>query len=111
MPRTPGATVSFKGVQTYDNGKKVRWIGPPGSDQPAPALRLSTKAIPGATGALGATGKPPPTTTTTTTTKNGDHDDGDSGISGGLIAVLVAAGVLVIAAGAWLINRRNRRRS
>jgi uncharacterized protein YcnI len=103
LPRTPGATVSFKGVQAYDDGKRVRWIGPPGSDEPAPTLRLSTRAIPGATGALGATGRNSPAPAA----ENDDNDDG--GISTTLIVVLAAAGVVALAVAGWFLNARRRR--
>jgi uncharacterized protein YcnI len=32
MPDKPGAALTFKALQTYDNGEVVRWIGPPDAD-------------------------------------------------------------------------------
>jgi periplasmic copper chaperone A len=109
LPRTPGATLSFKGVQTYDNGEKVRWIGPPGSEEPAPTVRVSTrnvtdKAITGTTSVTGATG-------TDTTAPASEDEDDDGGISGWLIAILVLGGVALIGGGAYLFTRANRRES
>jgi uncharacterized protein YcnI len=34
LPATPGRTLVFKVLQTYDNGEVVRWIGPPGTSEP-----------------------------------------------------------------------------
>jgi uncharacterized protein len=47
MPDTPGTTLTFKSIQTYDNGDVVRWIGDPSSDHPAPrvAVTASTAAV------------------------------------------------------------------
>jgi uncharacterized protein YcnI len=110
LPKAPGATLAFKGVQTYDNGEKVRWIGPPGSEEPAPTVRVSTrnvteKPITGATDvATGPTGA-------TTTAAGDDGEDDDDGTSGWLIAILVAAGVAVIGGAAYLFTRANRRGS
>ncbi len=38
-PERPG-TLSWKALQTYSDGKVVRWIGPPGSEHPAPTTRI-----------------------------------------------------------------------
>jgi uncharacterized protein YcnI len=35
-----GSKLTFKAVQTYDDGKTVSWIGSPGSDTPAPQVTL-----------------------------------------------------------------------
>ena len=41
VPGKPaGTTLTFKALQTYSNGKIVRWIGPPSADQPAPQVVL-----------------------------------------------------------------------
>jgi uncharacterized protein YcnI len=41
MPDKPGTTLTFKALQSYSDGKVVRWIGAPGSDEPAPQIRLT----------------------------------------------------------------------
>jgi periplasmic copper chaperone A len=41
VPDKPGATVTFKALQTYSNGEVARWIGPPDSEQPAPQVKLT----------------------------------------------------------------------
>jgi periplasmic copper chaperone A len=43
LPGRPGQVLTFKAVQTYGNGKVVRWIGAPDSDQPAPTIDVTAK--------------------------------------------------------------------
>jgi uncharacterized protein len=35
-----GTILTFKALQTYDNGEVVRWIGPPDADEPAPQVMV-----------------------------------------------------------------------
>ena len=47
VPGKDGDTLTFKALQTYSNGEIVRWIGPEGSDNPAPAVSVvSAEAAP-----------------------------------------------------------------
>src|SRR3954469_18008522 len=41
IPGKPGQSLTFKALQTYSNGSVVRWIGAPGSDEPAPQVKLT----------------------------------------------------------------------
>jgi uncharacterized protein len=41
LPGKAGSSLTFKAVQTYSNGKVVRWIGAPDSDTPAPTVALT----------------------------------------------------------------------
>lgn len=41
LPEEPGTSLTFKALQTYSSGEVVRWIGEPGSDEPAPQVRLT----------------------------------------------------------------------
>jgi periplasmic copper chaperone A len=43
LPGRAGQVLTFKMVQTYANGKVVRWIGAPDSDQPAPTIDVTAK--------------------------------------------------------------------
>ncbi|MEA2283430.1 MAG: hypothetical protein QOK21_4037 [Solirubrobacteraceae bacterium] len=43
MPGKAGDVLTFKTVQTYSDGKVVRWIGTPDSPQPAPTIDVSAK--------------------------------------------------------------------
>ena len=40
MPAKAGLQLSFPAVQTYSNGKVVRWIGPADAELPAPVVAL-----------------------------------------------------------------------
>ena len=41
IPAKAGGTLTFKALQTYSNGTVVRWIGPAGSDAPAPTVHVT----------------------------------------------------------------------
>lgn len=41
IPGEVGDTLTFKALQTYDNGEVVRWIGAPDSDEPAPQVAVT----------------------------------------------------------------------
>lgn len=43
-PDAPGTDLTFKALQTYDDGDVVRWIGPPDSEEPAPQVALTSTA-------------------------------------------------------------------
>ena len=54
IPGKAGDKLTFKALQTYSDGEVVRWIGPEGSDTPAPIVTVEA-ADAGATHAA-----PPP---------------------------------------------------
>jgi periplasmic copper chaperone A len=56
VPGKAGDTLTFKALQTYSNGTVVRWIGPEGSDTPAPTVQVT--AAGGAAVAPAATATP-----------------------------------------------------
>ena len=41
IPGKAGEELTFKAVQTYDNGEVVRWIGAPESEHPAPQVLVT----------------------------------------------------------------------
>ena len=41
-PDKPGTKLTFKALQTYDDGEVVRWIGPPDAEEPAPQVALTS---------------------------------------------------------------------
>ncbi len=41
-----GTLLSFKALQTYSNGKVVRWIGSPSAEEPAPQVMLRSASSP-----------------------------------------------------------------
>jgi uncharacterized protein len=42
----PGTLLTFKALQTYSNGKVVRWIGGPSAEEPAPQVALRPESSP-----------------------------------------------------------------
>lgn len=67
VPDRAGSLATFKALQTYSSGEIVRWIGPPGADEPAPQVALtaadsSVTDVPGgvsaSTGGHGGSGTP-----------------------------------------------------
>lgn len=100
FPDTPGRTLKFPTVQTYQNGTVVRWIGAPSSETPAPTIELTAaRATPPPPQPPAAAQPPPPTTTAAAT-----ESDDDSGSTGWLIGAVVL--VVLVGAGAALLWRR-----
>jgi periplasmic copper chaperone A len=95
----PARSVSFKAIQTYENGFVARWIGPRGSEEPAPRLRLAAASKP-------APAKSAPAPATDTAEDDSD-DDGDSGTVIAAVGVAVVIGAILLA----LFWARRRRRS
>jgi uncharacterized protein len=93
VPGKAGDTLTFKALQTYSNGEVVRWIGPEGSDNPAPSVAVTAAAEEhGATPAPAAA------------------ESSDSGSSDTLSIVALIVGALGLAAGAAALvaSRRTR---
>ena len=70
-----GDKLTFKALQTYDDGQVVRWIGPEDADEPAPVVTLEAGSAGGGHGAPAASSgaarssrprAPPPRRPTTT---------------------------------------------
>ena len=93
VPGEAGDTLTFKAVQTYSNGEVVRWIGPEGSEHPAPTVKL-TAASEGE--------RPAPAAPAAASTDGGGSD-------GLAIAALVVGGLgLLVGIGALAAARRTR---
>jgi periplasmic copper chaperone A len=90
IPDKAGSTLTFKAVQTYSNGTVVRWIGPEGSETPAPTLKVEGTA-------------PAPAPAPATTTK-ADASSGSDTLS--IVALIV--GALGLIAGAVALASRGR---
>jgi uncharacterized protein YcnI len=45
IPGKAGDTLTFKALQTYSNGKVVRWIGSPDADTPAPTISINDTGV------------------------------------------------------------------
>ena len=93
MPDKAGSTLTFKAIQTYDNGKVVRWIGPPGSDSPAPQVKLTAAESENAS-----------TTPTASTSSSNDSSDDDSKTLS--IIALIVGGLGLVAGAVALLSRR-----
>ena len=116
MPKgEAGDKLTFKALQTYDDGDVVRWIGPEDADEPAPIVTL-TGASSG--GGHGAPGSDPDTSVSsdgaagaqepaTAPAENASATvEAESGSDGLAIDALAVAVVALAAAGASLLRRR-----
>ena len=108
LPPRAGATLTFKVLQVYDSGEIVRWLGPEGTSEPAPTLRLTARAAQRfprrRRQARPAPAEPQPAQPAQDSDGGGD-DDGGVPIWAGIGLILLAA-----VAGSSLARRRNRRR-
>ncbi len=105
LASTPQAEgdLSFPAVQTYEDGTKVRWIGPPESDEPAAIVTVSASAPPQNAGGEGSEdGAEPvdaaPAETAAAPAASESGGGGGNGLAlavgiAGLVAGLVALGV------------------
>src|SRR5262245_65661190 len=90
IPDKSGSTLTFKAVQTYDNGKVVRWIGPPDASEPAPQVKVTAAESENASA-------------TSTSSSSDSSDDDSSTLS--IIALIVGA-LGLLAGGFALLSRR-----
>jgi uncharacterized protein YcnI len=109
MPEQPG-DVSWKALQVYQGGEIVRWIGPPGSDQPAAVTKVAQGVPPqnaGGENEGGGSTETTPTATTETTTPTAvttsaapastSSDDGSTDWAARIIAFLgLLAGIVAL---------------
>lgn len=92
IPGKPGEELTFKALQTYDNGEIVRWIGAPESEHPAPQVTVTAAAEDSAAASAGT-----------------GSGSGSGAASKGLgIAALVVGALGLIAGGAALLRSRGR---
>jgi uncharacterized protein len=101
VPGKAGDTLTFKALQTYSNGEVVRWIGPEGSDNPAPTASVTAAADENADASSSpAAASPTP----------GASQSSDSGSNDTLSIIALIVGALGLAAGATalLASRRTR---
>jgi periplasmic copper chaperone A len=116
-----GDKLTFKALQTYDDGDVVRWIGPEDADEPAPIVTLTGAGSGGGHGAPGsdpdtavssddATGAQEPATAPAeegalvARTGGAPVDDGPDGLAIAALAVAIVA--LAAAGGAFLRRAR-----
>jgi uncharacterized protein YcnI len=99
MPAKAGS-LTFKAIQTYDNGEVVRWIGPPDSEEPAPQVQLTAAAEEGGAAAEEEGGEAQPAAS------EEEEDDESDTLS---IVALIAGGLGLVMGGSALVTARRRR--
>ncbi|HEY6146023.1 MAG TPA: YcnI family protein [Solirubrobacterales bacterium] len=87
LPGKVGDTLTFKAIQTYDNGAVVRWVGGPEAEEPAPQVLITDDGVDHHAAAAG--------------TPEAGGSDGD-GLAIAALAVGVAA--LLLGGGALLLG-------
>ena len=93
LPDRPvGTKLTFKALQTYAGGKLVRWIGAPGSPEPAPQVEL----------VAANTGSAAPVPAAAS---SDDSEDGSDTLS---IIALIAGALGLLAGGGALLRSRGR---
>ena len=104
---TAGDKLTFKALQTYDDGQVVRWIGPEDADEPAPIVTLQAGSAGGGHGA-------PAATTNTSQAQSAapasapaasNEDGGSETLS--IVGLIVGALALIVALGALAAARRS----
>jgi uncharacterized protein len=117
MPKgEAGDKLTFKALQTYDDGDVVRWIGPEDGEEPAPVVTLTAAATGGGHGAPGSAGgdtsvssddAPGAREPASAENASAEVATAESGTDGLTIAALVVAVLALIAAGgAFVAGRR-----
>jgi periplasmic copper chaperone A len=94
IPGEAGDTLTFKALQTYDDGEVVRWIGSPDSEEPAPQVTVTEGNEEHAAVA--------------TADDDTDSDDSDDGGDGLAIAALIVGVLALLLGGAALARSRRK---
>jgi periplasmic copper chaperone A len=107
-----GEKLTFKALQTYDDGDVVRWIGPEDAEEPAPVVTLAAAGSGGGHGAPGSDTAVSSSDDAAGAAENAsapaETSTADSGGDGLAIAALVVA-VLALAAAAVAAFRPRRK--
>jgi periplasmic copper chaperone A len=94
IPGKVGDTLTFKALQTYDNGEVVRWIGPPDSEEPAPQVAVTAEE--GESGHASMSDE----------SESSESDGSDSASKGLGIAALILGALGLLAGAAALVRSR-----
>jgi periplasmic copper chaperone A len=100
IPGKAGEELTFKAVQTYDNGEVVRWIGAPESEHPAPQVLVLPPKELGQSSTVN--NKSLPLTSSDSTDSGGSNDKGLA------IAALIVAVIALLVGGAAVVGSRRR---
>jgi uncharacterized protein YcnI len=118
MPKgEAGDKLTFKALQTYENGEVVRWIGPEDAEEPAPVVTLTAAASDGGHGAPGSSGGDTSVSSTgaqepasSAPAENASAEvAGDDGGGDGLAVAALAVGIVALAAAAGALFTARRR--
>jgi uncharacterized protein len=102
-----GDTLTFKALQTYDDGDVVRWIGPEDADEPAPTVTLTEAAQESGGHGVAASSEAEDTTAPAQDASvPASDDEGGDGLA--IAALIVGALALLAALAALFVNRRSR---
>ena len=104
-----GDKLTFKALQTYDDGQVVRWIGPEDADEPAPIVTLEAGSAGGGHGAPATTsgsGSDQQAAPASAPVASSEEDGGGTGTLA-IVAVVLGALALIAALGALAAARRN----
>jgi uncharacterized protein YcnI len=101
-----GEKLTFKALQTYDDGQVVRWIGPEDAEEPAPIVTLEAGSAGGGHGAPAASAGGSQEQTSAPASAPAASDDGGTDTLS-IIAVILGALALVAALGALAATRRS----
>ncbi|HEY6729523.1 MAG TPA: YcnI family protein [Solirubrobacterales bacterium] len=94
IPGEAGDTLTFKALQTYDDGEVVRWIGAPDAEEPAPQVAVTA----GSEGHHGEAESP----------EEFDSSDSDGASKGLGIAALILGALGLLAGGTALVRSRRK---
>jgi uncharacterized protein len=102
-----GERLTFKALQTYDDGQVVRWIGPEDAEEPAPIVTLEAGSAGGGHGAPAASagGGAHEQTSAPASAPAASDDGGTDTLS--IVAVILGALALIAALGALAVTRRS----
>jgi periplasmic copper chaperone A len=101
-----GDKLTFKALQTYDDGQVVRWIGPEDAEEPAPIVTLEAGSAGGGHGAPAASaGGSQQQTSAPASAPAASDDSGTDTLS--IVAVILGALALIAALGALAAARRS----
>ena len=105
IPGKAGEELTFKAVQTYDDGEVVRWIGAPETEHPAPQVLVTPPEEEGhaMTAAQSGGGA-----AASTAESNESSNSGGSSDKGLAIAALIVAVIALVTAAAAIFGARRR---
>jgi uncharacterized protein len=106
VPGKAGDKLTFKALQTYSNGEVVRWIGAPGSGEPAPQVTVTAAAK------VAASSSHPGMGATSATNAGGPSQPAavaDAGDSNGLSIAALVVGALGLLLGGGALGASRRR--